>query len=134
MEMAFPPNWQAGSFLPPDNEKGVPVVIPVPRCTVGRLMQVPGLTGVRRGGRCVATVADGLADKPRGLANRQFTAQRPNPLRVADITYVATRAGLVYVAFVIWRLFPPYRGFACTPKPANRHCLGCLGTSLMGAW
>ena len=33
--------------------------------------------------------------------NRQFTATRPNQLWVADITYVATWAGFVYVAFVI---------------------------------
>lgn len=32
---------------------------------------------------------------------RQFTASRPNQLWVADLTYVATWAGFVYVAFVI---------------------------------
>jgi len=32
---------------------------------------------------------------------RDFTTIRPNQLLVADLTYVATRAGFVYVAFVI---------------------------------
>ena len=37
----------------------------------------------------------------RDLVNRTFTATRPNALWVADLTYVATWAGFVYVAFVI---------------------------------
>jgi integrase-like protein len=35
------------------------------------------------------------------LVARQFTAARPNQLWVADLTYVATWRGFVYVAFVI---------------------------------
>jgi putative transposase len=40
------------------------------------------------------------------LVERQFTADRPNALWVADITYVPTWSGMVYVAFVtdvFWR-------------------------------
>lgn len=72
----------------------------VARCTVARLMAVQGLRGVRRGRGCVTTIADDSADKPLDLVNRKFTAQRPNQLWVADITYVATWSGFVYVAFV----------------------------------
>ncbi len=42
-----------------------------------------------------------LAARPADLVQRQFVATRPNQLWVADITYVATWRGVVYVAFVI---------------------------------
>lgn len=72
----------------------------VARCTVARLMAMLGLHGVRRGRYCVTTIPDAGIDKPLDLVNREFTAQRPNQLWVADITYVATWSGFVYVAFV----------------------------------
>ena len=57
-----------------------------------------GLRGVVRGRRIKTTIPDALADRPRDLVQRQFTATRP---RVSDFTYVATWRGVVYVAFVI---------------------------------
>ena len=75
--------------------------ITVARCTVERSMKAQGLEGVRRGQRCVTTLPDELLSKPLDLVNRQFTAQKPNQLWVADITYVATWSGFVYVAFVV---------------------------------
>ena len=44
---------------------------------------------------------DLAAVRPPDLVSRQFTADRPNQLWVADLTYVATWRGFVYVAFVI---------------------------------
>jgi transposase InsO family protein len=73
----------------------------VARCTVERLMRVLGLQGAVRGRTCRTTVSNGAAVRPADLVQRQFTAMRPNQLWVADITYVATWAGFVYVAFVI---------------------------------
>ena len=73
----------------------------VARCTVERLMGVLGLQGAVRGKPCRTTLSDDATDRPADLVNRQFTATRPNQLWVADITYVATWAGFVYVAFVI---------------------------------
>jgi len=74
--------------------------IPVGRWTVERLMNKLGLEGVKRGRVCKTTIPSDSADKPLDLVNRQFTATRPNQLWVADITYVATWSGFVYVAFV----------------------------------
>ncbi|MDH6122814.1 DDE-type integrase/transposase/recombinase [Kitasatospora sp. GAS204B] len=39
--------------------------------------------------------------RPPGLVNRQFAAQRPNQLWLADLTYVRTWQGWVYFAFVL---------------------------------
>ncbi len=75
--------------------------ISVARCTVERLMRSLGLQGVVRGRSCRTTISDDAADRPADLVNRQFTATRPNQLWVADITFVATWTGFVYVAFVI---------------------------------
>jgi putative transposase len=73
----------------------------VARCTVERLMRQMGLHGVIRGGRYKkTTIVDEAAQRPADLVNRDFTAERPNQLWVADITYVATWIGFVYVAFV----------------------------------
>ncbi|BAN70113.1 transposase orfB IS3/IS911 family [endosymbiont of unidentified scaly snail isolate Monju] len=75
--------------------------IEVARCTVERLMRVMGLRGVVRGRRCRTTIGDTTAERPLDRVKRQFTATRPNQLWVADITYVATWTGFVYVAFVV---------------------------------
>ena len=75
--------------------------IPAARCTVERLMKHLGLQGVRRGRRCITTLPDEAAHKPLDWVQRQFTAARPNQLWVADMTYVPTWSGFVYVAFVV---------------------------------
>jgi len=76
--------------------------IEVARCTVERLMRLEGLQGAVRGKRFkITTVPDEAAHRPEDLVQRDFTASRPDELWVADITYVATWAGFVYVAFVI---------------------------------
>src|SRR5690606_19524135 len=71
------------------------------RCTVERLMRRLGIEGVRRGKRVRTTVPDIAAACPRDLVRRQFVADRPNRLWVADFTYVSTWQGWLYVAFVI---------------------------------
>jgi transposase InsO family protein len=75
--------------------------IAIARCTLERLMRSLGLQGVVRGGRRRTTISRNRTDYPADLVKRQFTATRPNELWVADFTYVATWAGIVYVAFVI---------------------------------
>ena len=73
----------------------------VARCTVERLMRQLGIQGVKRGARHVTTIPAQDVDKPEDLVNREFHAERPNQLWVADFTYVSTWSGFVYVAFVI---------------------------------
>jgi putative transposase len=73
----------------------------VARCTVERLMGELGLRGVRRGKPRRTTTPDVGAPRPADLVDRDFSAQRPNQLWVADLTYVATWSGFVYVALVI---------------------------------
>jgi putative transposase len=75
--------------------------IAVARCTVERLMRTLGLEGVRRGKTRRTTTPDETATRPADLVDRDFGAQRPNQLWVADLTYVATWSGFVYVALVI---------------------------------
>jgi transposase InsO family protein len=74
----------------------------IARCTVARLMDEMGLQGAVRGRKFVrTTIADEAALRPADLVTRQFKATAPNQLWVADLTYVATWRGFVYVAFVI---------------------------------
>jgi len=49
----------------------------------------------------VTTVVDEAIQRPADRVERDFTAQQPNQLWGADLTYVATWKGFVYVAFVI---------------------------------
>jgi transposase InsO family protein len=74
----------------------------VARCTVERLMAEMGLRGAIRGRAFkVTTVANESQARPLDRVGRRFIAERPNQLWVADITYVATWTGFVYVAFVV---------------------------------
>ena len=75
--------------------------IAVARCTVERLMRELGLEGVRRGKPHKTTTPEAAATRPADLVERNFSATRPNQLWVADLTYVATWSGFVYVALII---------------------------------
>jgi transposase InsO family protein len=65
------------------------------------LMRELGLHGARRGKKVRTTVPDPAAARPADLVRRQFSPPAPDRLWVADYIYVPTRAGMVYVAFVI---------------------------------
>ncbi len=74
----------------------------VARCTVERLMRTMGLRGAVPGRAFkITTVAGEALERPADLVKRSFEADRPNKLWVADLTYVATWSGFVYVAFII---------------------------------
>ena len=72
----------------------------VGRDRVWRLMREAGLQGARRGRPKFTTKRDPSAPRPPDLVERNFTAEAPNRLWVADFTYVRTWAGFSYVAFV----------------------------------
>ena len=87
------------------DEHGEPTGVrypPVARCTVARRMKALGLVGAVAGDhkqpRTTVSAKDG---HPADQLNRDFTAAAPDDRWVADITYVPTWAGFVYVAFVM---------------------------------
>ncbi len=68
---------------------------------VARLMRAAGLTGIsRRRGPTTTRRREGVGPAP-DLVERDFTATEPNQLWVADITYVPTAAGFLYLAVVL---------------------------------
>lgn len=74
--------------------------IRVARCTVARLMKATSLAGVHRGKKVRTTFS--RKDAAAGdRVNRQFVAEMPDQLWVADFTYVSTWQGFAYVAFII---------------------------------
>ena len=76
--------------------------IRVARCTVERLMRQQRLSGARRGKAfTITTKSDDRLNRPADLVERTFRAPTPNRLWVADLTYVKTHTGWVYVAFII---------------------------------
>lgn len=74
----------------------------VGRKRVARLMRNAGLRGVsRRRGFVVTTNRDPEQRPAADLVNRQFVADAPNKLWVADMTYVPTWAGFIFLAIVL---------------------------------
>jgi putative transposase len=73
------------------------------RNRVARLMRKAGLKGCLRGRRRRkgTTLRDGSAIPAPDLVCRNFTAVAPDRLWVADITYIKTLEGFVYLSFVL---------------------------------
>jgi putative transposase len=74
--------------------------IVVGRDRVARLMRELGIRGVIRGKKKRTTIPADRPGWPADLVKRQFKAPAPNRLWVADLTYVPTRQGFAYTAFV----------------------------------
>lgn len=73
----------------------------VGRKRIAGLMRIVGLAGVsRRKGPRTTQRREGARPAP-DLVDRNFTAERPDELWVADITYVPTWAGFLYLAVVL---------------------------------
>ena len=74
----------------------------VGRKRVARLMRELGIEGVsRRGSKRGTTVVEPKAGLAPDLVERRFAAERPNQLWLADITYVETREGYLFLALVV---------------------------------
>ena len=74
----------------------------ISRQRVARLMRAAGIQGIsKRRGFTVTTHRDKRQTPARDLVNRRFHASGPNQLWVADMTYVPTWMGFLYLAVVI---------------------------------
>ncbi|HCG2972576.1 TPA: IS3 family transposase [Corynebacterium striatum] len=74
--------------------------IDIGREQTARLMRLAGISGKGKGGSPITTRKPNVPDLRPDLVEREFKAQGPNKLWVADITYVRTKKGFVYAAFV----------------------------------
>ena len=74
---------------------------PVSRKRVARVMRQAGLAGVSRRKGPRTTRRDAQARPAPDLVEREFHADAPDRLWVADITYVPTLAGFLYLAIVL---------------------------------
>ena len=74
----------------------------VGRDRVKRLMRANGIQGAKRRGKpWRTTISDRAAIRSPDLVNRDFTAERPDALWVADFSYVRCYEGMVFFSFVI---------------------------------
>jgi putative transposase len=92
-----------------DGTYGVPRVqvdlreqgVRVSRKRIARLMRAAGLRGVSRRRWITTTERDAAAKAAPDLVQRKFSATAPNQLWVADITYVPTWEGFLFLAVVL---------------------------------
>lgn len=75
--------------------------ITVARCTVERLMHKHGIEGVRKGKTCCTTIPGSTPAPAPDLVQRNFTAEHPDQLWLADFTYIRTWEGWSYLAVVL---------------------------------
>ncbi len=73
----------------------------VGRKRIARLMRQSGLRGVSRRKSCQTTKRNEKVRPAADLVERDFSAQGPNQLWVADITYIRTDSGFLYLAVVV---------------------------------
>jgi hypothetical protein len=73
----------------------------VSRKRVARLMRAAGIRGATLRRYVVTTTSDPQAQRPVDLVERKFFATAPDRLWVADITYIPTWSGFLYLAMVL---------------------------------
>ena len=96
--------------------------VAVARCTVERIMRASGWRGnTRRAWKVRTTVASPVAERFPDLVKRQFRAEAPGRLLVADFTCVPMAGGgFAYVAFVIDAFAGTIRGWECSLSKETR--------------
>jgi putative transposase len=97
---------------------------------VARLMRAAGLYGVTPQRFIRTTVVDPAADRARDLVDRQFTADGPDQLWVADITYIPTWSGFLYLAVVLDVWSRRIVGWAMEPHLRTELVLSALNMAL----
>jgi putative transposase len=101
----------------------------VGRKRVARLMATAGLTGVSRR-RFVRTTVRGSGRQAPDLVDRKFAADHPDLLWVADITYVPTGTGFLYLAVVLDACSRRIVGWAMRTTLATQLVLDALEMAL----
>jgi putative transposase len=76
--------------------------VSVGRKRVERLMRAAGIAGVSRRRFARTTIRDDRVRPAADLVDRDFTAEKPDRLWVADITYIATWTGFFHLAPRHW--------------------------------
>jgi putative transposase len=97
---------------------------------VARLMRAAGLQGLQPRRFVTTTVPDVEADRARDQVDRQFTADGPDRLWVADITYIPTWAGFLYLAIVLDVWSRRVVGWAMQPHLRTELVLAALDMAL----
>lgn len=100
------------------------------RKRVARLMREAGLRGISRRKGVRTTKRNPRSRPAPDLVDRRFTAAAPNQLWVADITYVATREGMLYLAVVIDVFSRRVVGWAMADHLRTALVLGALEMAL----
>lgn len=72
--------------------------------------------------------------RPKDLVNRDFTATAPNQLWAADLTYVRTASGWVYVTFVLDVFSRRIVGWQTTKRMYTDLALDALRMDLWNRW
>jgi putative transposase len=105
--------------------------IRVGRKRVARLMRQLELEGVsRRGKRRRTTIPDPAAAPAPDLVGRRFTATRPNELWLADITYLPTREGWLFLAVVLDVYSRRIVGWSMRDDPKTELVVDALGMAV----
>jgi putative transposase len=102
----------------------------VGRKRVARLMSQAGLAGVCRRRFVTTTVKDGGRQAP-DLVERNFTTDAPDRLWVADITYIPTWAGFLYLAVVLDVFSRRIVGWSMATTLATQLVLDALNMALV---
>ena len=103
----------------------------VGRKRVARLMRMAGVVGVSRRRFVITTKRSSAQDAAPDLVERNFTADEPNKLWVADITYVPTWAGFLYLAIVLDAFSRRIVGWAMATHLKTELVLDALEMALM---
>lgn len=99
------------------------------RKRVARLMSQTGLAGVSRR-KFVVTTVKGDGRQAPDLVERNFTAEAPDRLWVADITYIPTWAGFLYLAVVLDAYSRRIVGWSMATTLARQLVLDALNMTL----
>ena len=99
------------------------------RCSrkrVARLMREAGIEGCHRRRAIRTTQRAAPAEEVPDLVQRNFNPQTPNRLWTADLTYVPTLAGFLFLAVVLDAFSRRVIGWAMAPRPTMQLVIEAL--------